>query len=285
MLEEEGLAQVVCKRLNLDVPAPDLTEWRNMVVRAKAATETVEIALVGKYVALHDAYLSVVEALTHGGIENDVKVKIRWVDSELVDDFNVGEYLEGVNGVLIPGGFGDRGIEGKISAIMWARENKVPMFGICLGMQMAVVEFARHVAGLSGAHSSELCPDTPHPVIDLMPEQRDISAKGGTMRLGAYPCKITSQDTKTFAAYGEPVIYERHRHRYEFNNAYRDLLTSKGLKLAGLSPNNRLVEIVELPDHPWFVGVQFHPELKSRPNKAHPLFREFIGAAKKQKAE
>ena len=285
MLEEEGLAQVVCKRLNLDVPAPDLTEWRNMVVRAKAATETVEIALVGKYVALHDAYLSVVEALTHGGIENDVKVKIRWVDSELVDDFNVAEYLEGVNGVLIPGGFGDRGIEGKISAIMWARENKVPMFGICLGMQMAVVEFARHVAGLSGAHSSELCPDTPHPVIDLMPEQRDVSAKGGTMRLGAYPCKITSQDTKTFAAYGEPVIYERHRHRYEFNNAYRDLLTEKGLMLAGLSPNTRLVEIVELPDHPWFVGVQFHPEFKSRPNHAHPLFRDFICAAKKQKAK
>ncbi len=280
MLEKEGLAEVVCKRLNLDVPKPDLTEWSNMVVRAKAATETVEIALVGKYVALHDAYLSVVEALTHGGIENDVKVKVRWVNSEELDDDNADELLSGVDGVLVPGGFGDRGIEGKISAIRWARENNVPMFGICLGMQMAVVEFARHVAGLEAAHSSELDPETPHPVIDLMPEQRDISAKGGTMRLGAYPCRVTTTDSKTFQAYGEPVIYERHRHRYEFNNAYRDLLTEKGLVLAGLSPNNRLVEIVELPEHPWFVGVQFHPEFKSRPNHAHPLFREFIGAAK-----
>ncbi|MCD8381909.1 MAG: CTP synthase [Clostridiales bacterium] len=281
MLEKEGLARVVCKRLNLDVPEPDLSEWENMVVRAKAATKTVEIALVGKYVALHDAYLSVVEALTHGGIENDVKVKVRWVNSEELDDGNAAAVLTGVDGVLVPGGFGDRGIEGKISAIRWARENDVPMFGICLGMQMAVVEFARHVAGLEGAHSSELDPETPHPVIDLMPEQRDISAKGGTMRLGAYPCRVTGTDSKTFQAYGEPVIYERHRHRYEFNNAYRDLLTEKGLVLAGLSPNNRLVEIVELPEHPWFVGVQFHPEFKSRPNHAHPLFREFIGAAKR----
>ncbi|MCD7754548.1 MAG: CTP synthase [Clostridiales bacterium] len=281
MLEKEGLAEVVCKRLNLNVPKPDLTEWSNMVVRAKAATETVEIALVGKYVALHDAYLSVVEALTHGGIENDVKVKVRWVNSEELDDDNADALLSGADGVLVPGGFGDRGIEGKISAIRWARENNVPMFGICLGMQMAVVEFARHVAGLEGAHSSELNPETPHPVIDLMPEQRDISAKGGTMRLGAYPCRVTTTDSKTFQAYGEPVIYERHRHRYEFNNAYRDLLTEKGMVLAGLSPNNRLVEIVELPNHPWFVGVQFHPEFKSRPNHAHPLFREFIGAAKR----
>lgn len=283
MLEKEGLAEVVCKRLNLDVPKPDLTEWSNMVVRAKAATETVEIALVGKYVALHDAYLSVVEALTHGGIENDVKVKVRWVNSEELDDGNADALLSGADGVLVPGGFGDRGIEGKISAIRWARENSVPMFGICLGMQMAVVEFARHVAGLEGAHSSELDPETSHPVIDLMPEQRDISAKGGTMRLGAYPCRVTTTDSKTFQAYGEPVIYERHRHRYEFNDAYRDLLTEKGLALAGLSPNNRLVEIVELPEHPWFVGVQFHPEFKSRPNHAHPLFREFIGAAKRLK--
>ena len=285
MLEEEGLARVVCKRLNLNLPEPDLTEWRNMVVRAKAATETVEIALVGKYVALHDAYLSVVEALTHGGIENDVKIQMRWVDSELVDDGNAEEILRGVDGVLVPGGFGDRGIEGKISAIRWARENRVPMFGICLGMQMAVVEFARHVAGLEGAHSSELCPETPHPVIDLMPEQRDISAKGGTMRLGAYPCRITGRESRTFSAYGEPVIYERHRHRYEFNNAYRDRLTECGLVLAGLSPDNRLVEIVEVPDHPWFVGVQFHPEFKSRPNRAHPLFRDFIGAAKRYRAQ
>ena len=281
MLEAEGLANVVVQRLGISCGAPDLTEWTNMVNRAKSCQDTVTIGLVGKYVALHDAYLSVVEALTHGGIENDVKVDIRWVDSEQVDDDNVQATLAGCDGVLVPGGFGDRGIEGKISAIKWARENKVPFFGICLGMQMAVVEFARHVAGLSGAHSSELNPDTAYPVIDLMPEQRDITEKGGTMRLGAYPCKLMGENSFSYRAYGEPVIYERHRHRYEFNNAYREELTGKGLVLAGLSPSEKLVEIVELPDHPWFVGVQFHPEFKSRPNKAHPLFRDFIGAAKK----
>ncbi len=283
MLEKEGLADVVVKRLGLDIPAPDLTEWSNMVTRAKAVDGTVEIALVGKYVALHDAYLSVVEALTHGGIENDVAVNIRWVDSEQLTDANADKFLRGVDGVLVPGGFGDRGIEGKISAIYWARTHKIPFFGICLGMQMAVVEYARHVAGMLGAHSSELNPDTPYPVIDLMPEQRDITDKGGTMRLGAYPCKVVSQNSKTYEAYGEPVIYERHRHRYEFNNLYRETLEQAGMMLAGTSPDNRLVEIVELPDQPWFVGVQFHPEFKSRPNKAHPLFRAFICAAKKQK--
>jgi CTP synthase len=280
MLEHEGLAKVVCRRLNLSVPEPDLTEWENMVDRAKNCTEEVEIALVGKYVQLHDSYLSVVEALTHGGIENDVQVKIRWVDSEQVTDENAAEMLGGVDGVLVPGGFGDRGVEGMISAIRYAREHRVPYFGICLGMQMAVVEFARHVAGLADAHSSELS-ETTHPVIDLMPEQRDITEKGGTMRLGAYPCKVMGQDTFTYRAYGEPVIYERHRHRYEFNNLYRDMLQEKGLRFAGLSPSEKLVEIVELPDQPWFVGVQFHPEFKSRPNRAHPLFRDFIGAAKK----
>jgi CTP synthase len=280
MLEHEGLAKVVCRRLNLSVPEPDLTEWENMVDRAKNCTEEVEIALVGKYVQLHDSYLSVVEALTHGGIENDVQVKIRWVDSEQVTDENAAQMLAGVDGVLVPGGFGDRGVEGMISAIRYAREHRVPYFGICLGMQMAVVEFARHVAGLADAHSSELA-ETTHPVIDLMPEQRDITEKGGTMRLGAYPCKVMGQDTFTYQAYGEPVIYERHRHRYEFNNLYRDMLQQKGLRFAGLSPSEKLVEIVELPDQPWFVGVQFHPEFKSRPNRAHPLFRDFIGAAKK----
>ncbi len=280
MLEEEGLADVVVKRLGLNCPKPDLTEWANMVRRAKAATEPVEIALVGKYVALHDAYLSVVEALTHGGIENDVKVKIRWVDSEQVTDENAGAHLDGVDGVIVPGGFGDRGIEGMISSIRWARENKIPLFGICLGMQMAVVEYARNVLGLKDAHSGEFVENGANPVIDLLPEQKDITDKGGTMRLGAYACKLTCTNTRTYAAYQEEVIYERHRHRYEFNNLYRDRLQEAGLVLAGLSPNERLVEIVEVPDHPWFVGAQFHPEFKSRPNKAHPLFREFIRAAK-----
>ncbi len=280
MLEDEGLANVVCRRLKLDVPEPDLSEWKTMVKRAKTCKDSVEIALVGKYVQLHDSYLSVVEALTHGGIENDVNVNIRWVDSEQVTDENAREHLAGVDGVLVPGGFGDRGIEGMIASIRYARENHIPFFGICLGMQMAVVEFARHVAGIEDAHSSELS-DTENPVIDLMPEQRDVTDKGGTMRLGAYPCKITSENTFTYQAYREPVIYERHRHRYEFNNKYRDILQEKGLTLAGLSPSEKLVEIVELRDEPWFVGVQFHPEFKSRPNRAHPLFRDFIGAAKK----
>ncbi len=279
MLEEEGLAAAVCRRLNLDCGEPDLAEWTAMVRRAKSATDKVRIALVGKYVALHDAYLSVAEALTHGGIENDVKVEIDWVNSEDVTDDNAGALLKDCDGILVPGGFGDRGIEGKISAIRYAREHKVPFLGICLGMQMAVVEFARHVAGLADAHSSELA-DTTNPVIDLMPEQRDVTEKGGTMRLGAYPCRLVDEDSFVYRAYQDEVIYERHRHRYEFNNAYRETLTEKGLKLAGLSPNERLVEIVELPGHPWFVAVQFHPELKSRPNKAHPLFRDFIKAAK-----
>lgn len=285
MLEQEGLGEVVCKRLNLRCPAPDLTEWSNMVARAKAVKDgEVEIALVGKYVELHDSYLSVVEALTHGGIENDVKVNIRWVDSEKdINKANAEEKLSGVDGIIVPGGFGNRGIEGMITSIKWARENDVPVFGICLGMQMMVAEFARHMACLDHANSSELDKGTPYPVIDLMPEQRDIDKMGATMRLGAYPCKIVDQNSKTYQAYHHEVIYERHRHRYEFNNEYREILTRNGLKLVGLSPNERLVEIVELESHPWFVGVQFHPELKSRPNKAHPLFREFISAAKKHK--
>ena len=279
MLEREGLGEVVVRRLGLICPMPDLTEWATMVHRAKHPTRTVKIALVGKYVGLHDAYLSVAEALTHGGIENQVKVDILWVDSETVTDENAAQVLAGADGILVPGGFGDRGIEGKISAIRYARENGVPFLGICLGMQMAVVEFARHVCALADAHSSEFSRTTAHPVIDLMPDQRGITAKGGTMRLGSYPCRLTSRDSRAFAAYGTDEIAERHRHRYEFSNAFRDELTKAGLRLSGLSPDDRLVEMVELPDHPWFVGVQFHPELKSRPNKAHPLFRAFVAAS------
>ena len=279
MLERAGLADVVVRRLGLICHMPDLTEWATMVHRAKTATGTVTIALVGKHVALHDAYLSVAEALTHGGIENGVHVEIRWVDSETVTDENAAEVLGGCDGILVPGGFGSRGVEGKISAIRYARERKVPFLGICLGMQMAVVEFARNAAGLTGAHSSELDSRTAYPVIDLMPDQVGVTEKGGTMRLGSWPCEL-AEGSRAAAAYGQSHIDERHRHRYEFNNDYREKLTAAGLALTGLSPDGRLVEIVELPDHPWFVGVQFHPELKSRPNKAHPLFREFIAAAK-----
>ena len=280
MLEREGLADVVVRRLGLICHMPDLTEWATMVHKAKHPSGEVEIALVGKYVSLHDAYLSVVEALTHGGIENDVKVDIQWVDSELLTPDNVAQTLSGCGGIIVPGGFGDRGVEGMITAVQYARENAVPFFGICLGMQMAVVEFARHGAGLTDAHSSEFSQTTAHPVIALMPDQVGVTAKGGTMRLGAYPCQVTGEDTFTYRAYGSLELSERHRHRYEFNNDYRPALTAKGLRLAGLSPDGRLVEIVELPGHPWFVGVQFHPELKSRPNKAHPLFRDFVAAAK-----
>ncbi len=283
MLEREGLADVVVQRLGLSCPAPDLTEWTDMVRRAKDPKGEVAVALVGKYVALHDAYLSVAEALTHGGIENRVKVNICWVDSETVTDENAAQVLDGVDGILVPGGFGGRGIEGKISAIRYAREQAVPFLGICLGMQMAVVEFARHVCGMEDAHSSEFSPATAHPVIDLMAGQRGLTDKGGTMRLGAFPCRLTSRDSRAFAAYGADEISERHRHRYEFNNDFRETVTVAGLVLAGLSPDGHLVEMVELPGHPWFVGVQFHPELKSRPNRAHPLFRDFVAAAAKRK--
>ncbi|BDF66518.1 CTP synthase [Oscillospiraceae bacterium] len=280
LLEQAGLARVVCKRLGLADKAPDLSGWAAMVDRAKGAQARVRVAMVGKYMGLHDAYLSVAEALTHGGIENGVQVDVDWVDSETVTDANAADLFKDCDGILVPGGFGERGVEGMISAVRYARERNVPYFGICLGMQMAVIEFARHAAGLAEAHSSELREDTPHPVIDLMPDQRGVTAKGGTMRLGAYPCRVTAHTSKTYAAYGADTVQERHRHRYEFNNDYRDTLTAAGLELAGLSPDGRLVEIVELPDHPWFVGVQFHPEFKSRPNRAHPLFRAFLAAAK-----
>jgi CTP synthase len=278
MLEKEGLADIVCKRLGLVCKEPDLTDWKDMVERQKNFKDSVTIALVGKYVELHDAYLSVAESLRHGGIANDVDVKIKWVNSEHLDGENIKNHLLRADGILVPGGFGDRGIEGKILAAQYARENKVPYFGICLGMQMAVIEFARNVCGLENAHSSEFSETTRYPVIDLMPEQRDIEDMGGTMRLGIYPCKIR-ENTLAYEIYNDELIYERHRHRYEFNNEFRDSLAAQGLVLSGLSPSERLVEIVELKDHPWYVGVQFHPEFKSRPNRPHPLFREFIRAS------
>ncbi len=281
MLEREGLANAVVRRLGLICPMPDLTEWADMVQLAKHPAGAVEVALVGKYVAFRDAYLSVAEALTHGGIANQVGVHIRWVDSETVNEENAAQILGGADGILVPGGFGGRGIEGKLAAIRYAREKGTPFLGICLGMQMAVVEFARHVCGMEDAHSSEFSPTTAHPVIDLMPDQRGIADKGGTMRLGACPCRISEESVLIRRAYGVEEISERHRHRYEFNNDFRQVFTAAGLVLAGLSLDGRLVEMVELPGHPWFVGVQFHPELKSRPNRAHPLFREFVAAAER----
>ena len=236
-----------------------------------------EIKTVGKYVELHDAYISIVESLQHAGIHHSAEIEIDWVNSENITHENVSEILKDAAGILVPGGFGDRGVEGKIEAVRYARENKVPFLGICLGMQCAVIEFARNVAGLEGAHSSELMPTTKHPVIAIMDDQKDVEDMGGTMRLGAYPCVLV-EGSNAYAAYGQKEIEERHRHRYEYNNEYRELLTSKGLKISGTSPDNRLVEIVEVEDHPWFVGAQFHPEFLSRPNRPHPLFVDFVGA-------
>lgn len=281
MLEQEGLAKIVCKKLRMDCKEPDLTEWEAMVEKDLKRSKRTKIALVGKYVELHDAYLSIVESLQHAGIYNSAEVDIEWINAEDVNRENSAELFSKVDGILVPGGFGDRGVEGKIEAVRYARENKIPFLGICLGMQCAVIEFARNVAGLEGAHSSELMPDTKYPVIDLMPDQKDIEDMGGTMRLGAYPCVI-AKDSNAYAAYGQEEIQERHRHRYEYNNEYRELLISKGLKVTGTSPDKRLVEIVEVEDHPWFVGAQFHPEFLSRPNRPHPLFRDFIEAALNQ---
>lgn len=280
MLEEEGIADKVCDRLKLQCGKVDLSDWIEIVEIEKNLKETVKIALVGKYVELHDAYLSVAESLKHAGLHNRVSVDIDWVHSEDVTEENVKDLLKDADGILVPGGFGDRGIEGKITSIKYARENKVPFLGICLGMQLAVIEFCRNVLGLKDSHSSELSSTTSNPVIDLMLDQLDVEDMGGTMRLGLYPCKI-KKETKAYEAYGEDLIYERHRHRYEFNNKYRDLVQEAGMTISGLSPDERLVEIVELSDHPWFAAGQFHPEFKSRPTKAHPMFREFIAASKK----
>ena len=277
-MEKEQLAQVVCECLHLPCPEPDLTDWTAMVENLRNPQSETEIAIVGKYIQLHDAYLSVVEALKHGGIASRVNVNIRWVDSEEIERQGCEPLLKGVDGILIPGGFGHRGTEGKIQAVKYARENKIPFLGICLGMQMAIVEFARDVAGFKDANSAELNPDTMHPVIYLMPEQNGVENIGGTLRLGAYPC-VLKEGTKAYELYGAKEISERHRHRYEVNNDYRSALEEHGMTMAGLSPDGRIVEMIELEDHPFFIGTQGHPELKSRPNRAHPLFRGFVKAA------
>ena len=277
-MEKEHLAQVACECLHLDCPEPDLADWKKMVDDLRHPTDEVQIALVGKYVSLHDAYISVVEALKHGGITNHATVHIKWIDSETVTPENVDELLGDCNGVLVPGGFGSRGIEGKILAIQYARTHGVPFLGLCLGMQLTIVEYARNVIGYTDAHSVELKPDTTHPVIHIMPDQIGVENIGGTLRLGSYPC-VLDETSKAYSLYGKKEISERHRHRYEVNNDYRDVLEKNGMKLSGLSPDGRIVEMIEIPDHPWFIGTQAHPELKSRPNKPHPLFKGFVEAA------
>lgn len=281
-MEEEHLAQVACECLNLPCPEPNLTDWTEMVNKLRHPVTEVNIALVGKYIQLHDAYISVVEALKHGGIDNRAVVNIKWIDSELVTEENVAEQLKDVTGILVPGGFGDRGIEGKITAIRYAREHQIPFLGLCLGMQLAIVEYARHVAGLEDAHSIELNPNTPYPVIALMPDQNGVEDIGGTLRLGSCPC-VLNKDSKAYALYGTAEIHERHRHRYEVNNDYRSVLTEHKMMLSGLSPDGRIVEMIELSEHPFFIATQAHPELKSRPNRPHPLFKGFVEAALKTK--
>ena len=278
MLEASHFSDVVCRRLCLDVPAPDLAEWQALAERIRHLHKRVRVGLVGKYVRLHDAYLSVAEALHHAGYALDTQVDIEWIDSEQVTDENAAQLLKGLDAILVPGGFGSRGIEGMIAAARYARENRVPYLGLCLGMQIAVIECARHLAGLKDANSGEFDPGGPHKVIDFMPGQSDEIDKGGTLRLGSYPCGIIPGTTME-KCYQTSCIHERHRHRYEFNNAYRDILQGAGLVLSGLSPDGTLVETVEYADHPFFVGVQYHPEFKSRPNKAHPLFVGLIRAA------
>lgn len=280
LMEKEQLAHKVCKKLGMELPEPNLEDWLDVINKERALKKTVEIALVGKYVELHDAYLSIVESLKHGGIHTGADVKIRWVNAEDVETEGTEKLLAGADGILVPGGFGERGVEGKISAVQYARENKIPFLGICLGMHCTVIEFARNVLGLKDAHTSEINPNTTNPVIDIMPDQKNIDNLGGTMRLGAYPC-VLADDTFSKDAYSNDEISERHRHRYEFNNEYREKMQDAGLVIAGVSPDNRLVEIVEMKkeNHPWFVSVQFHPEFKGRPNKPHPLFRDFVNAA------
>ncbi|MEY8343717.1 CTP synthase [Niallia circulans] len=277
-LQEQNLDQIVCDHLKLKCQEADMTEWIELVDRVRHLSKTTKIALVGKYVELQDAYISVVEALKHAGYAYDADIEIDWINAEQVTKENVQELLQDADGILVPGGFGDRGVEGKILATQYAREQKVPFFGICLGMQVASIEFARNVLGWNDAHSSEINEATTHPVIDLLPEQKDVEDLGGTLRLGLYPCKL-KEDTKAYEAYQDEVIYERHRHRYEFNNQYRQEMENAGFVFSGTSPDGRLVEIVELKDHPWFVASQFHPEFISRPTRPQPLFREFVGAS------
>ncbi|WP_330949164.1 CTP synthase [Virgibacillus sp. MG-45] len=280
-LQEQHLDQLVCDHLGMSCASADMDEWNDLVSKVQNLTKKINIGLVGKYVELPDAYLSVVEALKHAGYEFDADIEIHWINSEALDNETIDEKLSHVDGIIVPGGFGDRGIDGKIEAIRYARENNIPFFGICLGMQLATIEFARNVVGLAGAHSTEIDSNTPHPIISLLPEQEGLSDLGGTLRLGKYPCKLVD-GTKTKAAYGDvDMIEERHRHRYEFNNAYRDQLSEQGLIFSGTSPDGRLIETIEVKDHPWFVACQFHPEFKSRPTNPHSLFKGFIGASVK----
>lgn len=277
MLEKSNFSDIVCRELDIHAEKCDMTQWNEMIERIKKRNKEVTIALVGKYVQLHDAYLSVAEALQHGGFETETKVNIKWVDSELVTEYTVANLLGDCQGILVPGGFGSRGVEGKIAAIKYARENNIPFLGICLGMQAAVIEFARNVLNFEDAHSSEFA-ETEHPVISIMDDQKDQTKKGGTMRLGAYPCEV-KEGSMLEKSYGASEVFERHRHRYEFNNKYRQLFEENGMSISGVSPNGVLVEAVEIPANDFFVGVQYHPEFKSRPNHAHPLFREFVRAA------
>ena len=275
---EQGLDQIICDHFGLKTPQPDLTEWEAMVEKVKNPRRRVRIGICGKYVRLKDAYKSIIESFVHAGVYSDARVELFWVASEDIKKVGPAKFLHDLDGLLIPGGFGERGVEGKIEAIRYARENQLPFLGICLGMQCAVIEYARNVCGLEDAHSYEFYRDLKHPVIHLMADQEGVTELGGTMRLGSYPCNLVA-GSRSIEAYGTERISERHRHRYELNNSYRDMLTQHGMLLAGTSPDGRLVEIVEVPDHPWFVSVQFHPELKSRPLRPHPLFRDFVKAA------
>ena len=283
-MEKENLAGAVCECLHLECPEPDLKDWTEMVDYLKHPNTDVTVALVGKYIQLHDAYISVVEALKHGGIFSRATVHIKWIDSETVTPENADELFSDVDGILVPGGFGDRGIDGKIEAIRYARTHGLPFLGLCLGMQLSIVEFARDVVGLKDAHSVELDPQTTNPVIHIMPDQIGIEDIGGTLRLGSYPC-VLNKESKAYQLYGSENIEERHRHRYEVNNDYRDQLEKAGMMLSGLSPDGRIVEMVEIPEHPWFIATQAHPELKSRPNRPHSLFRGFVEAALAHKDE
>jgi CTP synthase len=284
MFQEEGLDDLVVRHFGFDVPEADMTDWIQLVNKVKNLQHTTRIALVGKYVSLRDAYISVAEALYHAGYAADSNIEIDWIPAEEVTAENVHELLGQADGILVPGGFGDRGVEGKIFATQYARENKIPFLGICLGMQVACIEYARNVLGYADANSSEINELSAHPIIDLLPEQKDIEDLGGTLRLGLYPCKL-EQDSHAMAAYGESLVYERHRHRYEFNNEYRDAMKKAGFVFSGTSPDGRLVEVIELKDHPWFVASQFHPEFTSRPNRPQPLFRDFVQAALKNQTE
>lgn len=286
MLREQKMDDVVLKKLGIECPEPDLTDWTAMLEALRNPVQTIKIGMVGKYVELHDSYISVNEALKHGGIETRSAVEIKWIDSESLEaeDADIDEILGDMDGILVPGGFGSRGIEGKIKACEYARTHNVPYLGICLGMQIAIIEFARHVLSMEDANSSEINPETPYPVIDILPEQKDVTDMGGTMRLGQYPCSLNPQ-SKSYELYGASMIYERHRHRYEVNNDYRTELLNGGMIFAGTSPDNHIVEMIEIPEHPWFVACQFHPEFKSRPNRPHPLFRGFVTAAAENHAK